>query len=49
MRPPKRPKYVPFISLTKYVNGARNKAWRDYLPIFDDTPEQQQAISEEGN
>ena len=47
-RTPKRPKYVPFISLTKYISGARNKAWRDYLPIFDEAPEQQQAI-EEGN
>lgn len=32
---PKRPKYVPFISLTKFINGARNEVWRDYLPVFD--------------
>ena len=36
MRQPKRPKYVPFISLTKFMTGATNKQWRDYLPIFDD-------------
>ncbi|MDO8683546.1 MAG: HNH endonuclease [Armatimonadota bacterium] len=48
-RLPRRPKYVPFISLTKYLDGARNTIWRDYLPIFDDVPAQQQAINEEGN
>jgi 5-methylcytosine-specific restriction endonuclease McrA len=48
-RLPKRPKYIPFISLNKYLEGARNQVWRDYLPIFDDLPELQQAISEEGN
>lgn len=31
---PKKPKYVPFISLTKFIAGARNEVWRDYLPIF---------------
>ena len=31
---PRRPKYVPFISLTKFITGARNEVWRDYLPIF---------------
>jgi 5-methylcytosine-specific restriction endonuclease McrA len=35
-RQPRRPKYVPFISLTKFMSGARNLVWRDYLPIFDD-------------
>jgi 5-methylcytosine-specific restriction endonuclease McrA len=48
-RLPKRPKYVPFISLSKYLDGARNQVWRDYLPIFDDFPAQQQAISDEAN
>jgi 5-methylcytosine-specific restriction endonuclease McrA len=37
-RMPKKPKYVPFISLTKYLDGARNEVWRDYLPIFHDIP-----------
>lgn len=32
--PPRRPKYVPFISLTKFIAGARNEVWRDYLPVF---------------
>lgn len=36
-RQPRKPKYVPFISLTKFMNGARNIVWRDYLPIFDDS------------
>jgi len=45
---PRRPKYVPFISLSKYMDSARNKTWRDYLPIFDDAAEQQ-ALVEEGN
>jgi 5-methylcytosine-specific restriction endonuclease McrA len=38
MRQPRKPKYVPFISLTKYLDGARNEIWRDYLPIFRDIP-----------
>jgi len=32
---PRRPRYIPFISLTKFINGARNEVWRDYLPVFD--------------
>ncbi|MEN6357915.1 MAG: HNH endonuclease [Armatimonadota bacterium] len=32
---PKKPKYVPFISLTKFMAGANNEVWRDYLPVFD--------------
>lgn len=35
---PRKPRYVPFISLTKYLSGARNEIWRDYLPIFRDIP-----------
>ncbi|MCW3058469.1 MAG: HNH endonuclease [Capsulimonas sp.] len=35
-RPPKRPRYVPYISLTKYINGTKNDVWRDYLPVFGD-------------
>lgn len=33
---PRKPRYVPFISLTKYLDGSRNEVWRDYLPIFRD-------------
>ncbi|MCE5314261.1 MAG: HNH endonuclease [Armatimonadota bacterium] len=32
---PRKPKYVPFISLTKFVAGAKHEAWRDYLPVLD--------------
>jgi len=35
-RTPKRPRYVPYISLTKYINGTKNDIWRDYLPIYAD-------------
>ena len=35
MRVPRKPKYVPFISLTKFINGSRNEVWRDYLPLHD--------------
>jgi 5-methylcytosine-specific restriction endonuclease McrA len=31
---PRRPRYVPFISLTKYIEGTRNDVWRGYLPLF---------------
>ncbi|MHB9036911.1 MAG: HNH endonuclease [Armatimonadota bacterium] len=38
---PKKPKYVPFISLTKFMSGAQNEVWRDYLPVFrEPNPEQ---------
>jgi len=36
LRHPRRPRYVPYISLTKYVNGAKNEVWRTYLPTFID-------------
>jgi len=35
---PRRPRYVPFVSLTKYFDSAQNEVWRDYLPIFCDVP-----------
>lgn len=38
MKEPRRPKYVPFVSLTKYIEGTRNEIWRDYLPVFNDIP-----------
>lgn len=37
-RTPRKPRYVPFISLTKYLDSARNDDWLDYLPIFRDMP-----------
>ncbi len=36
IRQPKRPKYIPYISLTKYIAGRKNEVWRDYLPAFTD-------------
>jgi 5-methylcytosine-specific restriction endonuclease McrA len=35
-RPPRRPRYTPYISLNKYVAGAKHDIWRDYLPVFTD-------------
>ena len=35
-RHPRRPRYVPYIALTKYVNGTKNDIWRNYLPTFTD-------------
>ncbi|MDE2126957.1 MAG: HNH endonuclease [Armatimonadetes bacterium] len=35
-RPPRRPRYVPYISLTKYLAGQSNSVWRTYLPTFPD-------------
>ena len=31
---PRRPRYVPFISLIKYLDGKRNDIWKDYLPAL---------------
>ena len=39
LRQPRRPRYTPYISLTKYLTGRKNEVWRDYLPIFSDLPE----------
>jgi 5-methylcytosine-specific restriction endonuclease McrA len=33
---PRRPRYVPFISLIKYLDGKRHDIWRDYLPALGD-------------
>ena len=38
-RPPRRPRYVPYISLTKYLLGRKNEIWRNYLPTFADLPD----------
>ena len=32
-------RYVPYISLTKYLHGRKNEVWRDYLPTFVDLPD----------
>jgi 5-methylcytosine-specific restriction endonuclease McrA len=36
LRAPRRPRYTPYISLNKYVAGAKHAVWRDYLPVFAD-------------
>lgn len=38
-RAPRRPRYVPYISLTKYLTGRKNDVWRCYLPTFVDMPD----------
>lgn len=35
-RTPRQPRYIPYISLMKYLTGRRNEVWRDYLPVFAD-------------
>lgn len=39
LRQPRRPRYTPYISLTKYLVGRKNEVWRNYLPVFTDLPE----------
>jgi len=29
---PRRPRFIPYISLAKYVAGQKNEVWRTYLP-----------------
>jgi 5-methylcytosine-specific restriction endonuclease McrA len=41
---PRKPRYVPFISLTKFVTATENEEWRDYLPVFT-TPDREFARS----
>ena len=36
LRPPRRPRYVPYISLTKYLKAIHNDLWRDDIPEFGD-------------
>lgn len=33
-RAPRRPRWIPFVSLTKFMDGRRNEVWQDYLPMF---------------
>ncbi|HTE19831.1 MAG TPA: HNH endonuclease [Armatimonadota bacterium] len=40
---PKRPRYVPYISLAKYVAGQKNEVWRMYLPPMPGSPEMKSA------
>ena len=36
---PRRPKFIPYISYTKFVAAARNPAWRPYLEPYGEIPE----------
>ncbi len=38
-REPRRPRFVPYISLAKYVSGRRNEVWRNYLPSVPGWPD----------
>lgn len=33
---PRRPKFIPYISLTQYLRAVRREDWTPYLPQFDD-------------
>jgi 5-methylcytosine-specific restriction endonuclease McrA len=35
-RKPRRPHYVPYISLQHYLRGQKNEDWMLYLPVFSD-------------
>ncbi len=36
---PRRPRYIPYISLAKYLHGRKHEVWRDYLPVYSDLRE----------
>ena len=39
-RKPRRPNFVPYLSLTQYAKALSREAWRDFLPVYDGfTPE----------
>ncbi|HXH60596.1 MAG TPA: HNH endonuclease [Fimbriimonadaceae bacterium] len=35
-RKPRRPKYVPYLSLQKYVRAVKRDEWTTFLPVFDE-------------
>ena len=35
-RKPKRPHFVPYLSLPTYLRAQNHDDWRMYLPIFDE-------------
>ena len=37
-RQPRRPKYLPYISYTKFVAAARNPQWQEFLAPYTDGP-----------
>lgn len=37
---PRRPHYIPYLSLQKYINAVKREEWVFYLPVFDEFDEQ---------
>lgn len=37
-RPPRRPNYIPYISLPAYLKARSREEWQFYLPVFDEFP-----------
>lgn len=35
-RPPRRPHFVPFLSLPKYMKAMQRDDWHDYLPYYEE-------------
>ena len=44
-REPRRPRYVPFISLNRYLESTRNQSWREFLPVFDDPKQEPSRVT----
>jgi hypothetical protein len=38
LRRPFRPKFLPYISYTKFLAASRNPSWRPYLAPYADLP-----------
>jgi 5-methylcytosine-specific restriction endonuclease McrA len=36
LRRPKRPRFVPYLSLPVYLKARSREEWRDYLPIYEE-------------
>jgi hypothetical protein len=36
MRKPRRPQYIPYLSLTQYVKAISREAWREFLPLYEE-------------
>lgn len=34
VRQPRQPGFIPFVSLSKFVQGTHHEVWRQYLPIY---------------
>jgi 5-methylcytosine-specific restriction endonuclease McrA len=40
VRKPKRPQYVPYLSLQKYIRAVKRDDWMVYLPVFNEFVEE---------